>query len=107
MQARRVHIAIAVDEFGSTAGLVTLEDVLEELVGEIADEYDREEPGVEDLGDGTYRMSGGLPIGISATRWASSCRRMEWTRSVASSTACSEGCPREVRRSATYGPDPR
>jgi putative hemolysin len=43
--------------------LVTLEDVLEELVGEIADEYDREEPRVEDLGDGTYRVSGGLPIG--------------------------------------------
>jgi CBS domain containing-hemolysin-like protein len=62
MQARRVHIAIAVDEYGSTAGLVTLEDVLEELVGEIADEYDREEPRVEDLGDGTYRVSGGLPI---------------------------------------------
>jgi len=62
MQSRRVHIAIAVDEYGSTAGLVTLEDVLEELVGEIADEYDREEPRVEDLGDGTYRVSGGLPI---------------------------------------------
>ena len=63
MQARRVHFAIAVDEYGSTAGLVTLEDVLEELVGEIADEYDREEPRVEDLGDGTYRVSGGLLIG--------------------------------------------
>jgi CBS domain containing-hemolysin-like protein len=63
MQARRVHFAIAVDEYGSTAGLVTLEDILEELVGEIADEYDREEPSVEDLGDGTYRISGGLLIG--------------------------------------------
>jgi CBS domain containing-hemolysin-like protein len=63
MQARRVHIAIAIDEYGSTAGLVTLEDILEELVGEIADEYDREEPRVENLGDGTYRVSGGLPIG--------------------------------------------
>jgi magnesium and cobalt exporter, CNNM family len=63
MQARRVHIALAVDEYGSTTGLVTLEDVLEELVGEIADEHERQEPKVEDLGDGTYRVSGGLSIG--------------------------------------------
>jgi CBS domain containing-hemolysin-like protein len=63
MQARRVHFAIAVDEYGSSAGLVTLEDILEELVGEIADEYDLEEPKVEALGDGTYRVGGGLPIG--------------------------------------------
>jgi CBS domain containing-hemolysin-like protein len=87
MRARRVHIAIAVDEYGSTAGLVTLEDVLEELVGEIVDEYDHEEPGVEDLGGGTYRVRGGLPIEDLPRPWASSCRRMERTRSVGSSTA--------------------
>jgi magnesium and cobalt exporter, CNNM family len=62
MQQRRVHIAIVLDEYGSTAGLVTIEDLLEELVGEIADEYDREEPQMEPLEDGTYRVNGRLPI---------------------------------------------
>jgi CBS domain containing-hemolysin-like protein len=62
MQRRRVHIAIVLDEYGSTAGLVTIEDLLEELVGEIADEYDREEPQMEPLDDGTYRVSGRLSI---------------------------------------------
>jgi CBS domain containing-hemolysin-like protein len=62
MQQRRVHIAIVLDEYGSTAGLVTIEDLLEELVGEIADEYDREEPQMEPLADGTYRVNGRLPI---------------------------------------------
>jgi CBS domain containing-hemolysin-like protein len=62
MQQRRVHIAIVLDEYGSTAGLVTIEDLLEELVGEIADEYDREEPQMEPLADGTYRVNGRLAI---------------------------------------------
>ena len=62
MQQRRVHIAIVLDEYGSTAGLVTIEDLLEELVGEIADEYDREEPQMEPLEDGTYRVNGRLAI---------------------------------------------
>jgi CBS domain containing-hemolysin-like protein len=62
MQQRRVHIAIVLDEYGSTAGLVTIEDLLEELVGEIADEYDREEPQMEPLENGTYRVNGRLPI---------------------------------------------
>jgi putative hemolysin len=57
-----VHIAIVLDEYGSTAGLVTIEDLLEELVGEIADEYDREEPQMEPLEDGTYRVNGRLAI---------------------------------------------
>jgi magnesium and cobalt exporter, CNNM family len=62
MQQRRVHIAIVVEEYGSTAGLVTIEDLLEEIVGEIADEYDREEPQMEPVDDHTYRVNGRLSI---------------------------------------------
>jgi magnesium and cobalt exporter, CNNM family len=62
MQQRRVHIAIVLDEYGSTAGLVTLEDLLEELVGEIADEYDREEPEIVPLQDGRYRVDGRVAV---------------------------------------------
>ncbi|RVW05548.1 hemolysin family protein [Rhodococcus xishaensis] len=63
MQRDRNHMAILVDEYGGIAGLVTIEDVLEEIVGEIADEYDTDEtPPIEDLGDGTYRVSARLPV---------------------------------------------
>ena len=63
MQLDRVHIALLVDEYGATAGLVTIEDVLEEIVGEIADEYDTNEVApVEDLGDKMFRVSARLPI---------------------------------------------
>ena len=63
MQRDRVHIALLVDEYGATAGLVTIEDVLEEIVGEIADEYDTDEvaPG-EELEDKVFRVSARLPI---------------------------------------------
>ncbi|HLF99980.1 MAG TPA: hemolysin family protein [Acidimicrobiia bacterium] len=62
MQTRKYHMAIAVDEYGGTAGLVTLEDVLEEIVGEITDEYDMDEPRVEELPDGGFRVPGRTPI---------------------------------------------
>jgi len=57
-QRRKVHIAIVLDEYGGTAGLVTIEDLLEEIVGEIQDEYDEEEPLVERLGDDRARVDG-------------------------------------------------
>jgi CBS domain containing-hemolysin-like protein len=62
MQAARVHLAIVVDEYGGTAGLVTIEDILEEIVGEITDEYDVELPPVQRLADGAVRVSARLPI---------------------------------------------
>jgi putative hemolysin len=57
-QRRKVHIAIVLDEYGGTAGLVTIEDLLEEIVGEIQDEYDVEEPMVERLSDTEVRLDG-------------------------------------------------
>jgi CBS domain containing-hemolysin-like protein len=62
MQVKQVHFAIVIDEYGGTAGLVTIEDILEEIVGEIADEYDREEPRVEELDDGRLRVNVRLPV---------------------------------------------
>lgn len=63
MQVTRKHLALLVDEYGAIAGLVTIEDVLEEIVGEIADEYDTDEVApVEDLGGDEYRVSTRLAI---------------------------------------------
>jgi CBS domain containing-hemolysin-like protein len=69
MQAQQTHIAIVVDEYGGTAGLVTIEDVLEEIVGEITDEYDVERPQIEDLPDGAVRVSARLHIDELAERF--------------------------------------
>ncbi|MBS1837035.1 MAG: HlyC/CorC family transporter [Actinobacteria bacterium] len=63
MQARKTHIAVAVDEYGGNAGLVTLEDLLEELVGEIHDEFDEEAVEVEPLGDGEFLVNATLNVG--------------------------------------------
>lgn len=63
MQRDRNHMALLVDEYGAIAGLVSIEDVLEEIVGEIADEYDEAETApVQDLGDNRFRVSARLPI---------------------------------------------
>jgi CBS domain containing-hemolysin-like protein len=63
MQRDRNHMALLVDEYGATAGLVTIEDVLEEIVGEIADEYDTDEVApIEELDDSKFRVSARLPI---------------------------------------------
>jgi putative hemolysin len=62
MQTGKFHMAVVVDEFGGTAGLVTLEDLLEELVGEITDEYDIEETPTETLDDGTLIVNARMPV---------------------------------------------
>lgn len=63
-RSNRNHLAIVIDEFGSTAGLVTIEDVLEEIVGEIEDEFDipEEEGDIFALADNTYRVAGRTPV---------------------------------------------
>ena len=62
MQLSHSHLVLVVDEFGGTAGLATIEDILEEIVGEIVDEYDQDAPTVADLGEGRYRISSRLPV---------------------------------------------
>lgn len=69
LQRRKVHIAIVLDEYGGTAGLVTIEDLLEEIVGEIQDEYDEEEPLVERLAEDRVRVDGRASVDELSELW--------------------------------------
>jgi CBS domain containing-hemolysin-like protein len=62
MQSARTHLAVLVDEYGGTAGLVTIEDVIEEIVGEISDEFDFSAPEIEELNTGRYRVNSRLNV---------------------------------------------
>jgi len=61
-QEKKMHIAIIVDEYGGTSGLITLEDIIEEIIGEIRDEYDKEEEQIVKLTDTSYLVSGSLQV---------------------------------------------
>lgn len=62
MQSQKIHMVIVLDEYGQTSGLITMEDILEEIVGNIFDEYDKEEVLIKTLEDGSYQMSGMAPL---------------------------------------------
>ncbi len=78
MQAGQFHMALLVDEHGGIAGVATLEDLLEELVGDIVDEYDVEDAEFEDLDDGTKRVQGSLPIDELNDRLESNVPHDDW-----------------------------
>src|SRR5207253_692666 len=61
-QSEHIQAAIVIDEYGGTAGIITVEDIVEEIVGEIADEHEEEEPTIVDLGDGSFLVSGLLRV---------------------------------------------
>jgi CBS domain containing-hemolysin-like protein len=78
LQVQQVHLAVVVDEYGATVGLVTIEDILEELVGEIVDEYDQEVPLVEHLDGGRWRVDARLPVDDLAQLVAARLPDDEW-----------------------------
>ena len=63
LQQRKIHMAVVIDEFGGTEGIVTMEDILEEIVGEIHDEYDEELKDIEQSADGTYLVNARMSVG--------------------------------------------
>jgi CBS domain containing-hemolysin-like protein len=71
-------MAVVIDEYGATSGIVTMEDLLEEIVGEIADEYDVERPGVEHLDDGSLRVPGRMPIDDESDELGTELPDTEW-----------------------------
>ena len=63
LQAQKIHMALVVDEFGGTEGIITMEDILEEIVGEIHDEYDEEIKDIEQAGDGSFLVNARISVG--------------------------------------------
>jgi CBS domain containing-hemolysin-like protein len=78
MQAEKFHLAVVADEYGSIAGLITLEDCLEELVGEIVDEYDEEDSEIVHLPDGQYLVDAMTAVGDLNERLATRIPDEEW-----------------------------
>jgi putative hemolysin len=69
LQQKKLHLAIVIDEFGGTEGIVTMEDILEEIVGEIHDEYDEELKDIESSSDGSFLVNGRIPVGTFNERF--------------------------------------
>ena len=94
MQREKFHMALVTDEYGSVTGLVSLEDLLEELVGEITDEYDREEPEFEQVGDERLPGQRARPRSTTSTSCSmSSCPTRSGTRSPAWCSTASGASP--------------
>ena len=93
-------MAIVVDEYGGVAGIVTLEDLLEEIVGEIEDEYDLPDESVEQVDETHIRIAGTFPIDDFNEQFTRTCRRRTTTRSRASCSASSAAPPRRATRSS-------